>query len=114
MLDYFNEYIFGFIFHDIESCIKAKANFGVATLLMAYTEKISDKKYEKENIDQVNSILSKYEYVIPQGNAEDWGRGRTLDKEEFNIESDKEGWNNRPHSLSLTIPPLATIVLKLK
>lgn len=40
ILDYFNEYIFGFIFHDIENCIKAKANFAVATLLMAYTEKI--------------------------------------------------------------------------
>lgn len=40
VLDYFQEYIFGFMFNDIENCIKAKANFAVATLLMAYTEKI--------------------------------------------------------------------------
>ncbi len=40
ILDYFKEYIFGFMYNDIENCIKAKANFAVATLLMAYSEKI--------------------------------------------------------------------------
>lgn len=36
--DYFKEYIFGFIFNDIENCIKAKANYTVALALLSYTE----------------------------------------------------------------------------
>lgn len=35
--DYLN-YVKGFIFSDIENCIKAKANFAVANILMTYTE----------------------------------------------------------------------------
>jgi len=35
---YFKEYIFGFIFNDIENCIKAKANYTVALALLSYTE----------------------------------------------------------------------------
>ena len=38
--DYFQEYIFNFMYSDISNCIKAKANFAVATLLMVYSEKI--------------------------------------------------------------------------
>ena len=38
ILDYFQQYVFGFIFSDIENCIKARANFSVASLLMTYTE----------------------------------------------------------------------------
>ena len=40
ILDYFQQYIFGFIFSDVENCIKARANFSVACLLMSYTEHI--------------------------------------------------------------------------
>lgn len=35
---YFNEYIDGFMFGDIRSCVAAKANFGVALMLLSYTE----------------------------------------------------------------------------
>lgn len=35
---YFKEYIFGFIFNDIQNCIKAKANYTVALALLSYTE----------------------------------------------------------------------------
>lgn len=35
---YFKEYIFGFIFNDIQNCIKSKANYAVALLLLSYTE----------------------------------------------------------------------------
>jgi hypothetical protein len=35
---YFKEYIFGFIFNDIQTCIKAKANYTVALALLSYTE----------------------------------------------------------------------------
>ncbi len=35
---HFNEYIFGFIFNDIENCINAKANYTVALALLSYTE----------------------------------------------------------------------------
>lgn len=40
VLDYFQEYIFGFLYADVENCIKAKANFAVAALLMSYTENV--------------------------------------------------------------------------
>jgi len=40
ILDYFQEYIFGFMYSDLENCIRAKANFAVAALLMSYTENI--------------------------------------------------------------------------
>ncbi len=35
---YFNDYIFGYIFNDIENCIKAKANYTVALALLSYTD----------------------------------------------------------------------------
>lgn len=38
IIDYFDEYIFGFIFHDIEQCIHAKANYVIALALLSYTE----------------------------------------------------------------------------
>ncbi len=38
--NYFKQYIFNFMYPDIGNCIKAKANFAVATLLVAYSEKI--------------------------------------------------------------------------
>lgn len=40
VLDYFTNYIHGFMFNDIENSINAKANFAVATLLLSYTENI--------------------------------------------------------------------------
>jgi len=40
IIDYFDEYIFGFIFHYIEQCIHAKANYVVALALLSYTEYI--------------------------------------------------------------------------
>jgi len=36
--NYFKKYIFGFIFNDIENCMKAKANYTVALALLSYTE----------------------------------------------------------------------------
>ena len=36
--EYFDKFIFGFIFNDIENCIKAKANYTVALALLSYTE----------------------------------------------------------------------------
>jgi|GEM_PF-3317963 len=36
--DYFNEFVYGSIFQDLDSCIKAQANFLVALGLMSYTE----------------------------------------------------------------------------
>lgn len=36
--NYFKKYIFGYIFNDIENCIKAKANYTVALALLSYTE----------------------------------------------------------------------------
>ncbi|MHA1856352.1 MAG: hypothetical protein ACTSYY_09910 [Promethearchaeota archaeon] len=38
IIDYFQEYIFGFIFRDIENCIKSGANYTVALALLSYTE----------------------------------------------------------------------------
>jgi hypothetical protein len=40
IVDYFHEFIFGFIYHDIERCIEAKANYVVALALLSYTEYI--------------------------------------------------------------------------
>ena len=40
IIDFFNEYIFGFIFHDLEYCIQARANYVVALALLSYTEYI--------------------------------------------------------------------------
>jgi hypothetical protein len=37
---FFDQYVFKWMFSDIENCIKAKANFAVAALLMTYTENI--------------------------------------------------------------------------
>ncbi|MDO8511964.1 MAG: hypothetical protein Q7S57_01720 [bacterium] len=36
--EYFKKYIFGFIFNDIQNCIKAKANYTVALALLSNTE----------------------------------------------------------------------------
>ncbi|MBI4296434.1 MAG: hypothetical protein HY667_04880, partial [Chloroflexi bacterium] len=36
--DYFHQFIFGFIYHDIERCIEARANYLVALALLSYTE----------------------------------------------------------------------------
>ncbi len=36
--EYFDEFVFGFIFRDIENSIKAKANYVVALALLTYTE----------------------------------------------------------------------------
>jgi len=38
VLDFFRKYVLGWMCSDIENCIKAKANFAVAALLMTYTE----------------------------------------------------------------------------
>lgn len=40
IIDFFDEYIFGFIFSDIERCIQARANYIVALALLSYTEYI--------------------------------------------------------------------------
>ncbi len=40
IIDYFQQFIFGFIYHDIEQCIKARANYVVALALLSYTEYI--------------------------------------------------------------------------
>lgn len=40
IINYFHEFIFGFICHDIERCIEAKANYVVALALLSYTEYI--------------------------------------------------------------------------
>ena len=36
--DHFDEFIFGFIYHDIDRCIRARANYVVALALLSYTE----------------------------------------------------------------------------
>lgn len=36
--EYFDEFIFGYMFTDIENCIYAKANYTVALALLSYTE----------------------------------------------------------------------------
>ncbi len=38
ILDYFQKFIFGSMYTDLENCIKVKTNFAVAALLMSYTE----------------------------------------------------------------------------
>jgi len=38
IIDYFHRFIFGFICHDIERCIEARANYVVALALLSYTE----------------------------------------------------------------------------
>lgn len=38
IIDYFHEFIFGFIYHDIDQCIRAQANYVVALALLSYTE----------------------------------------------------------------------------
>lgn len=40
ILDYWQQYVTGFIYCDIQKCIEAKANFTVAQALMSYTEYI--------------------------------------------------------------------------
>jgi hypothetical protein len=38
IIDYFQHFIFGFIYHDIERCVEARANYVVALALLSYTE----------------------------------------------------------------------------
>jgi hypothetical protein len=38
IVDYFRQFIHGFIFNDIENCIKCRANYVVALALLSYTE----------------------------------------------------------------------------
>lgn len=40
ILSYFNQFVFNFIYRDLENCINARANFLVAQALMSYTEYI--------------------------------------------------------------------------
>ena len=40
IIDYFKQFIFGFIYSDIERCIEARANYIVALALLSYTEYI--------------------------------------------------------------------------
>ncbi|MDO9028614.1 MAG: hypothetical protein Q7U68_07140 [Candidatus Roizmanbacteria bacterium] len=40
IIDFFQTYIFGFIFKDIKNCINARANYVVALSLLSYTEYI--------------------------------------------------------------------------
>ena len=40
IIHFFDEYIFGFIFNDIDRCIHARANYVVALSLLSYTEYI--------------------------------------------------------------------------
>ncbi|MBU2608244.1 MAG: hypothetical protein KKF26_02900 [Chloroflexi bacterium] len=56
IIDYFQEFIFGFIYHDIERCIEVQANYAVALALLSYTEYIGGlisgnlgEKKESEN-----------------------------------------------------------------
>jgi len=41
--DFFKEYIFGFIYHDINSAIDGKANFLAALGLLCYTEFLGNR-----------------------------------------------------------------------
>ena len=60
IIDYFNEFIFGFVYHDIERCIEAKANYIAALALLSYTEYIGGlisgnlgmKDKAKENFEE--------------------------------------------------------------
>lgn len=36
--EFFRQYVLGFMWHDVEATIKAKANYGAALMLMSYTE----------------------------------------------------------------------------
>jgi len=38
IIDFFQDFIYGFIYHDIDSCIKVGANYIVALSLLSYTE----------------------------------------------------------------------------
>ena len=60
IIDYFHQFIFGFIYHDIERCIEAKANYVVALALLSCTEFIGGlisgnlglKNKSKDNFDE--------------------------------------------------------------
>jgi hypothetical protein len=40
VIDFFKQYILGWMCTDIENCIKARANYAVAALLMSYSENV--------------------------------------------------------------------------
>ena len=67
IIDYFQEYIFGFIFRDIERCVEAKANYVVALALLSYTEYIGGLitgklGLKKESAENFNTALEYFEF----------------------------------------------------
>lgn len=64
---YFNEYIFGYIFNDIENCIKAEANYTVALALLSYTDFLGGLingtlGLQRESKNQFNKALEYFEW----------------------------------------------------
>lgn len=65
--DYFEQFIFGFIYHDIEQCIKNGANYVVALALLSYTEyfgglvsgNLGLKPKSKQNFNEALSYFPK-------------------------------------------------------
>lgn len=67
IIDFFHEYIFGFIFNDIQNCIKATADYTVALALLSYTEflgglingKLGLEKWSKKNFGKALDYFPK-------------------------------------------------------
>jgi len=65
--EYFYEFVFGFIFNDIENSIRAKANYIVALALLVYTEYIGglitgDLGVQKKSKTNFNAALKYFEW----------------------------------------------------
>lgn len=64
---YFKDYIYGFIFNDIRSCIKAKANYTVALALLSYTDFLGGLingtlGLQRESKNQFNKAIEYFEW----------------------------------------------------
>jgi len=69
IIDYFRQFIHGFIFNDIANCIKCRANYVVALALLSYTEYLGglisgnlglkDKGKSKQNFEKALEFFPK-------------------------------------------------------
>lgn len=57
--NFFETYVFGFIYHDVEAAIKCKANFLAAMALLTYTEFLGGLQNGNFGVDEKDRLIKK-------------------------------------------------------